>query len=82
MRLEESNNLCNLKRTRISLLPICFAIALINNAFSKSDDESAKKAADIIALNAGAAIYVSGVATTLQNGIEMAEAGRGDGPKG
>jgi len=29
-------------------------------------------AADIVALNAGAAIYVSGVATSLRNGVEMA----------
>ena len=29
-------------------------------------------AADIVALNAGAAIYVSGVATTFKNGVTMA----------
>ncbi|RZO71499.1 MAG: anthranilate phosphoribosyltransferase [OM182 bacterium] len=38
---------------------------------SLGDDQSA--AADIVALNAGAAIYVSGVATNLSNGVEMAQ---------
>ena len=38
---------------------------------SLNDDSSA--AADIVALNAGAAIYVSGVANSLLNGVEMAQ---------
>jgi anthranilate phosphoribosyltransferase len=38
---------------------------------SLSDDTSA--AADIVALNAGAAIYVSGIATSLKNGVGMAQ---------
>ena len=38
---------------------------------SLSDDTSA--AADVVALNAGAAIYVSGIATSLKNGVVMAQ---------
>ena len=38
---------------------------------SLSDDTSA--AADVVALNAGAAIYVSGIATSLRNGVVMAQ---------
>jgi len=45
------------------------SLALVKR--SLSDDASA--AADIVALNAGAAIYVSGVATTLANGVAMAQ---------
>ena len=47
--------------------------ALIRSALSGSADNSAKKAAAMIALNAGATIYVSGVAATLADGVEMAE---------
>ena len=45
------------------------SLALVRQ--SLSDDASA--AADIVALNAGAAIYVSGVANTLANGVAMAQ---------
>ena len=45
------------------------SLALVRQ--SLSDDSSA--AADIVALNAGAAIYVSGVANSLSNGVEMAQ---------
>ncbi|MFN2287923.1 MAG: anthranilate phosphoribosyltransferase [Chromatocurvus sp.] len=34
---------------------------------------SAQKAADLIALNAGATIYVSGIADSIENGVSMAE---------
>lgn len=47
------------------------SLALIHQAFDR--DESAKKAHDIIAINAGAAIYVAGLATDLNNGVAMAE---------
>ena len=36
-------------------------------------DEPSKKAAAMLALNAGAAIYVAGVAVTLADGVAMAE---------
>jgi anthranilate phosphoribosyltransferase len=45
------------------------SLALIKQ--SMTDDTSA--AADIVSLNAGAAIYASGVATNLANGIAMAQ---------
>ena len=35
--------------------------------------EAAEKAADMIALNAGAALYVAGVASSLKNGVALAE---------
>jgi anthranilate phosphoribosyltransferase len=47
--------------------------ALIKGALGGSKDAAARKAADIIALNAGATIYVSGIAATLADGVAMAE---------
>jgi anthranilate phosphoribosyltransferase len=55
------------------------SLALIQNALSKRDSEAAEKAADIIALNAGAAIYVSGIADSLSEGIAMAQDAVGSG---
>ncbi|ASK33033.1 anthranilate phosphoribosyltransferase (plasmid) [Alcanivorax sp. N3-2A] len=49
------------------------SLALIRDAFGKRRQAVAGKAADMIALNAGAAIYVSGVTRTLQEGVRMAE---------
>lgn len=49
------------------------SLALINNALGKRSNEIAQKAADIIALNAGAAIYASGVADSLEQGVGMAQ---------
>ncbi|MEZ5574025.1 MAG: anthranilate phosphoribosyltransferase [Halioglobus sp.] len=46
---------------------------LIRRALSGAKDEQAQKAAAILALNAGATIYVSGLAATLADGIAMAE---------
>ncbi len=46
---------------------------LIVSALTKNADSDAMKAADMIALNAGAAIYVSGVANTLAEGVVMAQ---------
>jgi anthranilate phosphoribosyltransferase len=47
--------------------------ALIRGALSGAEDMPSKKAAAMIALNAGATIYVSGVAATLADGVDMAE---------
>jgi len=46
---------------------------LIKDALTRRSTPQAQKAADIIALNAGAAIYVSGVADSLAQGVEMAQ---------
>lgn len=48
------------------------SLLLIKDALGNRRGQYAEKAADIIALNAGAAIYVSGVASTLEDGVEMA----------
>lgn len=55
------------------------SLALIRNALGKRDQPAADKAADIIALNAGAAIYVSGVADSLAQGVAMAQDAIGSG---
>lgn len=55
------------------------SLDLINDALSKRRGEHAQKAADVIALNAGAAIYVSGITANLQDGIEMARDAIGSG---
>jgi len=49
------------------------SLTIIQDALGKRKTDAGKKAADIIALNAGAAIYVSGVAPDLAHGIEMAK---------
>ena len=49
------------------------SLELIRNALGKRDSINARKAADMIALNAGAAIYVSGVTRTMQQGVAMAQ---------
>lgn len=48
------------------------SLTLMKDALGKRTTDAGKKAADIIALNAGAAIYVSGVTSSMKDGIEMA----------
>jgi len=48
------------------------SLKLIRAAFGRGHDEMAEKARDMIALNAGAAIYVAGLAATPKAGVEMA----------
>ena len=43
------------------------------DALGKQRGSNATKAADLIAINAGAALYVAGCASTLNQGIEMAQ---------
>ena len=45
------------------------SLHLVKSAISNADSAEA----NIVALNAGAAIYVSGVATSLANGVTMAQ---------
>lgn len=49
------------------------SLSLIRDALGDRQGEYAGKAAAMIAMNAGAAIYVSGLAGTLAQGISMAE---------
>jgi anthranilate phosphoribosyltransferase len=46
---------------------------LIKDALGKRVTEAGNKAADIIALNAGAAIYAANIASSLEQGVEMAQ---------
>lgn len=46
---------------------------LIKDALGKRETAAGKKAADIIALNAGAAIYAANITTSLAQGVEMAQ---------
>jgi anthranilate phosphoribosyltransferase len=46
---------------------------LIRRALAGAKDDAAQKAAAMLALNAGATIYVSGVSPTLADGIALAE---------
>ena len=58
------------------------SLALIKAALGNEHNELAHKASDIIALNAGAAIYVSGIADTLKEGVARAQDALGSGLAG
>jgi anthranilate phosphoribosyltransferase len=58
------------------------SLSLIFDALGKRKSEHAQKAADVIALNAGAAIYVSGITDSLQSGVDMARDAIGSGLAG
>ncbi|OZB10124.1 MAG: anthranilate phosphoribosyltransferase, partial [Marinobacter sp. 34-60-7] len=55
------------------------SLKLIKAAFGRSHDEITEKARDMIALNAGAAIYVAGLAKTAKEGVDMALDAMGSG---
>lgn len=49
------------------------SLALIKDALGKRQGKYAEKAASMIALNAGSAIYLSGIANRLEEGVLMAQ---------
>lgn len=49
------------------------SFALISDALGKQQGDNAAKAADLIAINSGAALYVAGCAGDLKQGIAMAQ---------
>lgn len=55
------------------------SLQLIQSALGNESSPNAQKAADLIALNAGAAIYVGGIADSLAQGITMAQDALGSG---
>ena len=57
----------------LSVSSAAASAAIINDALAGKDDAASSKAAAMLALNAGATIYVSGVAATLADGVAMAE---------
>ena len=55
------------------------SLKLIRAAFGRGHDDMAEKARDLIALNAGAAIYIAGLTDTLAHGVDMAQDAMGSG---
>ncbi len=55
------------------------SLSLIIDALGKQAGTSASKAADLIALNAGAALYVAGCANDIKEGVAMAQDAIGSG---
>ncbi|MDG1819457.1 MAG: anthranilate phosphoribosyltransferase [Porticoccaceae bacterium] len=55
------------------------SLAMIVDALGKQSGPNASKAADIIALNAGAALYVAGCAADMHEGVAMAQDAIGSG---
>jgi anthranilate phosphoribosyltransferase len=75
----EALGLSTANLTGLSVSSADESLNLIRDALGKKEGEHAQKAADIIALNAGAAVYVSGIANTLEEGVRMAEDAIGSG---
>ena len=59
--------------TGLSVDSAAASLGLIKDALGKRETDAGKKAADILALNAGAAIYVAGLANNFKAGVDMAE---------
>ncbi len=49
------------------------SLALIRDALSKRKTDNGQKAADMIVLNAGAALYAADIATSLKEGVQLAQ---------
>lgn len=49
------------------------SLALIRDALGRRKTDNGRKAADMIVLNAGAALYVAGLASSLAQGMELAQ---------
>ena len=58
------------------------SLALIKDALGKQSTPESQKAADIIALNAGAALYAADIASSIKEGVEMAQDAIGTGLAG
>lgn len=72
----------NIQRQSLNGLSVSSAdesLGLIKAALGKADTEAANKAQDIIALNAGAAIYASNLADSLAEGVARAQDAIGSG---
>ncbi len=57
----------------LSVDNVADSLARLQDTLNKRQLADAAKAADMIALNAGAALYVSGLATSIKQGVTMAE---------
>ena len=75
----ESLGLARQSLDGLSVASAAESLTLINEALGKRKGRNAEKAADMIALNAGAAVYVAGIAESLKEGVQMAEDAIGSG---
>lgn len=68
----EDVNIPSQTLTGLSVDDASASLKLIKDALGKNKSELGEKAANIIALNAGAGIYVSGLTNTYQQGVALA----------